>query len=752
KPAENWEHALLSGNGTMGIMTIGEPYKETLIVSHSSLFRPNKIPDHYIDQAKRLPQIRQLLLDGQYKEASQVITDMREECDYTGAHRDPFITGFDLSIAQTNGTPTRYQRKVNFETAETITEWTDENGYFIRKAFVSRADSIIAVSLKSGGKINCSIAFEQRNQLDEKGLKVQPVGFSSMSSDVENGWMVFRARYENENIYNPYQGYEGTGRVICRGGKQTVEGSRIVITNADEVTVLLKIAPVKKGEATIVPALQAFINSKSNNYNELASRNLIVHNALFSKVRLNLNAAQSDLALSTDALIKKSDDAQTLPLAMIERAFEAGRYNIICSTGTNPPNLLGLWSGTWSAPWAGSYTLNGNLQTAIAFILAGNTPSLMQSYFDLNASRMDGYRRNARELFGCRGFNVPAQMTVSPLHTDFSGFFLHNCWVGGTGWTAWQYFDYYRYTGDVEFLRNTAYPLMKEAAAFYEDFLTLGKDGKYLFSPSYSPENAPNTDIGGNAATINATMDVAITKQLLRSCITAAKILQQDEQLVTIWQDMLPKMPNYEVSEDGYFREWLWHGLAENNRHRHASHLYPLYDEMPPEIIYNETLRKAIEKSIDARYDFRKKASGMAFGMVQAALAAAHIGNASQTEYAINVLARGYWTTGMGSYHDEKGCFNMDISGGFPYLVSQALTYSEPGYLKLFPALPATWKEGSIQGLLLRGNVVLNLSWDEGNVEVSLLSATSGSMKIELNGKIHTVQLTKDKPVLYKLL
>jgi hypothetical protein len=142
----------------------------------------------------------------------------------------------------------------------------------------------------------------------------------------------------------------------------------------------------------------------------------------------------------------------------------------------------------------------------------------------------------------------------------------------------------------------------------------------------------------------------------------------------------------------------------------------------------------------------------MAFGMVHAALAAAHIGNARQTEYAINTLARGFWSTGLGSFHDEKNLFNMDISGGFPYLVSQTLAYSEPGYLRLFPALPVTWKKGSIQGLLLRGNVtLLSLSWNENDVDVVLLSGTSETLKIELDGKIHEVKLEKNKPISYKI-
>ncbi|MDR3245484.1 MAG: glycoside hydrolase family 95 protein, partial [Prevotellaceae bacterium] len=292
---------------------------------------------------------------------------------------------------------------------------------------------------------------------------------------------------------------------------------------------------------------------------------------------------------------------------------------------------------------------------------------------------------------------------------------------------------------------------MKEAAAFYEDFLTVEKDGKYVFTPSYSPENAPGRE-NGNPTSINATMDIMAAKQLLLSCIDAAGILKQDAGLVKTWQKMLTKMPDYQVSADGYFREWLWPGLEESNNHRHASHLYALYDEIPREIVENPALKKAVEKTIDARYDFRKRSAGMAFGMVHEGLAAAHTGNARQTEYAVNILAKDFWATGMASYHDPGITFNMDISGGFPYLVSQSLVYSEPGYLKLLPALPAAWKEGSIEGLLLRGNIILQkLSWTENSVEITLLAANSGTIKIESGGKTKSVKVIKNKPVTYKL-
>lgn len=744
KPAERWEDALLSGNGTMGIMVMGEPYDETIIVNHAQLYRPNQIPDSYLDQAARLHKIRKLLQDGNYKGACDEVPLMREECEYN-VTRDPFITGFDVRVSQLGGTPVSYQRGVNYQTAETFAEWKDEHGYTIRKVFVSRKDSVIALVIESDHKINCTLSFEKRNQQDKDGNLIEPDGFKSMKSGYNDGWFTFKALYAHTNKYNPYTGYEGVGKAFIKGGNQYVTGNKLVVMDADKVTLLVKISPTTILENSMIPVLKKSICSISANYKELVERNIPVHNTLFSVVRLDLNASLEERSCSSEEEITKAM-AGEVSLSWIEKVFDAGRYNIICCTGTNPPNLQGLWSGTWSAAWSGSFTTNGNLPTAISFLLSGNTPSLMKAYFNQICYLMDGFRKSQQALFGMRGFHIPAQMTMSPLVTDTSRGYPHSYWTGGAGWAAWQFFDYYQYTGDKEFLKKEAYPLMKEAAAFYEDFLTMeDENGKYIFSPSYSPENAPGGE-RGDAASINATMDVMIAKQLLRSCIKAARTLHCDKKEVVKWNKMLAKMPEYQITQDGYFREWLWKDLSESNRHRHASHLYALYDELAPEFKDNQSLCKAVSKTIDARMEMRRQHRGwvMAFGMAQMGMAAAHIGDTRLATECIEFLSRYYWAKGMASYHDPGGCFNMDISGGLPYVISQTLAYSELGYLKVLPALPEHWRNGTIEGLLLRGNVILSkLSWSEKEVYVELCASETGKQCIEWNGQIKTIQLER---------
>jgi len=732
QPAKNWQHSLITGNGSTGALVRGEPYNETITLSHESLYLPYEKTEGYMEMASHMQKIQQLSLNGKYVEAADMITKIREEQSYPDI-RDPFIAAFNLHIQQPEDSVNRYQRSVNFMTAEASVSVENTKNSFQRSTFVSRADDIIVIRLKGDKKLSGNFFLEGLVPENEDEKRIVAEGIKSKQEGVKEGLLYFQSLFANTNSFNPNIGYEGVGKIVTNGGSSSKTESRIVVKDAKEILLLIKVRPILKTntEQSNFNELATTLNNLTPDYEHLLASHVKLHGDLMNRVSFSLDAPDMNRNMPTEELISLTEN-KAAPLAMIERAFDAGRYNIICSTGNYPPNLQGIWSATWLANWSGSFTTNGNLECAVAFNLMGNTPELMEAYFRFYDERWDEFRKNAKLFKGTRGFHVPAQLTVSPRSTNFKASHPHCFWHSGAAWALQFYYDYYQYTGNKEFLAEKAYPLMKEAAQFYEDFLMKTEvNDKLTFVPAYSPENSPKTE-NMSPVSINATMDISAAKQLLSNLIEAAEILNKDKDLIGKWKAIISDLPDYEVGPDGAFREWIWPGLAENHEHRHASQLYALFDEQPSEIVNNPDLVNAVEHTIRKRFGHHKKKPVMAFGLVQLGLASAHIEKNDLTQEIINYLSKGYWTSGMGSFHNRDNLFNVDISGGFPYLCASSLVYADPGYIRFFPALPAQWKSGSIKGLLLRGGItVKELTWSEKKATAILVSNKKQKVIVE---------------------
>ncbi|WP_207435500.1 glycosyl hydrolase family 95 catalytic domain-containing protein [Sabulibacter ruber] len=719
-PAPSWEHALLSGNGAMGAMVMGNPHDETIILNQAQLYLPVTEPRPPIDQASRLAEIRSLILEGKYQEAAKIPVEQSMKEGY-GGHlwSNPYVPAFDVRVQLEPSNVQKYVRMVDFETGEAKVIWTDANGTYQRNLFVSRPDSAIVISIKGTGKVNGSIGFTSRpyewSQRDQIVKNVEGVEIKAADK-----WLTFRSNYK-KRWKNSLQGYEGVGRVEVKGGSFTVQGNDLVVNDADEVLVFIKINGNYDYANSQVDQIKQHLSSLPTDYQALLSRHRNVHGELFNRVKLDLGGGE-EAGLFSESINLKARSGKVAP-AIIEKQFDAARYNIISATGINPPNLQGIWGGTWTPPWSSDFTHDGNVEVAISALLTSRTPELMMAYFNYHDKRLPLYRDNAKRMFGTRGIHVPSHTSDNGWDNHFDPIWCLSLWTGGAGWTASFYNDYWLHTGDRKFLKERAYPFMKESALFYEDFLTVGKDGKYVFNPSYSPENTP---VGSNSqASINATMDVMIAKQLLRNCIAAAQELKTDKAQVKKWQEMLTKMPAYELDEGGALKEWLWPTLKNYHQHRHVSHLYSLYDMVDPDFKNDPKLLDGARKVVEEHMKFRYKENGgeMVFGLAQMAFVTANLEDAATTAQLIDWISRYYWTNGLGTYHNPGSLFNTDLSGGYPSVIMRALVYSEPGMVKLLPAIPATWETGSISGLLLRGGVqVKDLTWNNQEVVAVLQS------------------------------
>jgi hypothetical protein len=280
-----------------------------------------------------------------------------------------------------------------------------------------------------------------------------------------------------------------------------------------------------------------------------------------------------------------------------------------------------------------------------------------------------------------------------------------------------------------------------------------GPDGKYIFSPCQSPENTPGNS--NSQGTFNATMDVAVAKELFSNLISASRDLGVNKDKMVLWQKMLTKMPGYMIDENGMIKEWLTPKLTNNDAHRHSSQFYALFDGLPEEIASDPILIEAFRKSINYKLEkhWKGKGSGfMSFGLVQLGQAGASLGDTAIVYESLKHMVNRFWLSNMASMHNHKSLFNMDISGGMPAVIIKMLVSSDPGCIKLLPALPAAWPEGEIQGVLCRGQIeITSLKWDKNSIRVSLISGKDQTISLDTPSASRKVTLAAGKNTILDL-
>jgi len=752
RPAKTWEEYLVSGNGTMGLMVAGEPYDEVHVLNHSELFMPIHEPLTPPSQGNHLAHIRQMMTNGDYQGAADLLVDI-SHADGFGKKRqsDLFIPAFALGIKSRKSETKGYSRAVNFNTGEVIVRWKDgKNRSYKRRSFVSRTDNVIVTELTSeGGRIDVDLDLSLIKTFDPK-RKVKfslddSLNISHFESKAGADFLCARAWYAKP-WKGGYKGYAGLLRLKRSGGTAKESGGKVLIRGARSLTIIAEVAPQREMDKTAEQLFGAHLDSLAADYDALLSPHKAVQSDLMSRVSLNLYADSAARGLSSERLLSLGGRSK----ALTERLFQAARYNIISSTGMNPPNLQGIWGATMTPPWAGDYTTNGNLPTAVSHLLPANTPELMLPLFDKIESQMDYYRTNARVLFNCRGIHIPSHICLHGYDNQFDATWPMTFWTAGAAWYSLFYYDYYLYTLDEDFLLKRALPFMTEAAAFYEDFLYQGEEGgRLIFCPSYSPENHPSNS--KSQACVNATMDIAAAKALLRDVIAASEHTKTNQDRLPKWRRMLSLMPDYELNADGELREWTWKDLADNHSHRHASHLLGLYYRHDPEIMGSDSLREGVRRAIKKRLEYRSSSQDggvMAFGLSQLALPACALGDSCLAARMLAMAADTYFNNNLMTTHDPHKIFNTDMSGAYPAIITSMLAYSDRGAVTLLPACPADWSRGEVCGMALRGGIHLDrLTWEGRSCTAVLTSKVSQETSIRLrDGSPRKVRLAAGTP------
>ena len=756
-PAGSWEDAMLTGNGLIGVMQYGDPLAEKFIFNCHKFLLPNGAPFVIPDMSDMVEPMRDLMINGKIGDGwvlyhrellkRQGIDISNNKSPYAGmlwsqSYHPGYVMNLDMTA---DGKISNYNRVIDYQTGEITVRWTDNRGDWVRKSFASRKDNVIVTKLISPPSctISCSLSTAPAIK-SSKSVHYQTI--------VNQDFINVRAKYPEVN--SKQGGYEGVTKVITRQGKKIVDGETLRIEGAREVLLLTKLDRYKDDfNLWDAKLLQIDLQATIRSYEKLLCRHVTIHKELFNRVDFTLFGDKEGLSLSTEKLLEReASDKTSVDKALLEKLFYTSRYLFISSCGAQyGPRLTGMFIGAWGAAWAGDYTCDANVNLAILGGGIANLPECMEGYFQVIERSLPQWREAARQFYGCRGILGPVRIDGEvgiPLHV--ASYHAH-CTATGLGpWLLYPMYEHYKITGDKEFLRKRLYPLLKQQAWFYEDFLTrTDENGNYIFVPSNSPENAWKGVQPRTSASVNATMDIAACKHAFRMLFDAEKELGIAEgQESRKWKEILAKIPPYLINKDGALQEWSWPGHGENYGHRHSSHMYvvwPAY-EINPESRESAHLMPAVRTALDMR---RAKVIH-AHDALMKSISRIRVKQADELYDNLKFFMENkYFYTSLASSHDlDHHIYNYDLILTLQGLLIEMAVFTNDDVVELLPALSEAFFSGQLKGVKGRNQTTIeSLRWNMDSHQISCRITSDIDQTITLVHRKGIKRITCDSEV-----
>ena len=743
QPATDWmTEALPIGNGYVGAMFFGGIAEEHIQFSEGTLWSggPDSNPDYNFgirkEAYKLLPKVRALLMEGKNIEAHQLL-----ESEFTGTiHTGKKYNGDfgDYGAQQTmgdifikvghTGVAENYKRSLDISKALGNVEYSIKNEKYRRTYFGNYPSNTMVYHFESSVKTDYEIRFDTPHIMVNQDYKDGVYSFEGKVADNE---MPFETKLSLKL---------SDGKITYKDGIIFIKAAKdLVILNTASTGYTLQF-PTYKGNDYKAANTRVLQNLEGKSLADLKKEHITDYSNLFDRVSLNLGANTKQSVPTNERLIAFHNGAEDAGMESLY--FQYARYLMISASRpkTMSMNLQGKWNNSTNPPWAGDYHSNINLEMIYWPAELTNLSECHEPFLDYIESLVAPGTLAAKEFFNTRGW-ITNVMTnafgfTSPGWGIDWGFF-----PAGAAWFSQHLWDHYDFTQDQTYLKTKAYPIMKEAALFWIDYLTPDENGRLISMPSYSPEH------GGISK--GASMDHQIAWDILNNCIKAAEVLGIDDEFTATAKLTRDGILRPQIGSWGQLQEWKEDVDDPKNEHRHISHLFALHPGNQISTTQTPELAEAAKVTLNARGD-----SGTGWSRAWKLNFWARLNDGNRAHKMLKNLLKPVFETTVemstaGGTYPNLLCahppFQLDGNMGGAAGMVEMLLQSQSGIIELLPALPDAWATGDVKGLKARGGFEVAISWEEGRVKDAKIMGKPNQLgRVKVNSEILTFHLNSD--------
>ncbi|WP_246108142.1 glycoside hydrolase family 95 protein [Saccharothrix saharensis] len=714
EPADDWEtRSLPIGNGALGGGVFGGVARERVRLNEKTLWTGGPGSSQGYDfgnwtspRPGALDGVRQLVERDRWVAPETVAAALGQARRGFGAYQ-PFGE-LVLALTDPPAEVTAYRRDLDLSRAVASVAYEADGARYTREYFASAVDGVLVARLSA----------------DRPGR----IGFTASITAPDNRTQLCTAHGGRSiltgTLHDNGMRFESHLRLLNEGGTRTDhEDGTITVAGADNVVLVFAAGtdyapdhPTYRGPDPHDRVRRTVDAASAQGWHRLLDAHLRDHRALFDRVRLDIGPQLVDVP--TDDLLRGYPTAPPPFRRALEALyFQYGRYLLIASSrpGTLPANLQGVWNDSVAPPWSGDYHVNINLQMNYWPAETTNLAETTGPLFDFVDALREPGAVTARELHGNRGWVVNNETNpfgFTGVHDWATAF-----WFPEAGaWLAHHYFEHYLFTRDEEFLRERAYPVMRELAEFWLDALVVDpRDGTLVVTPSYSPEHG---DFSAGAA-----LSQQIVRQLFAHVAATADEVGDAAFGAEVRQALERIDPGTRIGSWGQLQEWKEDRDDPANTHRHVSHLFALFPGTGISPRTTPELAAAARTSLTARGD-----GGTGWSKAWKINFWARL---LDGDHAHRMLAEQLVGSTLPNLWDTHPPFQLDGNFGATAGVAEMLLQSHDGVVHVLPALPGEWPDGSYTGLRARGDVTVDATWSDGAArEIALTTGRDGPLTV----------------------